>query len=75
MILQNQLHFIPGDATELSPQLSMIKQDNNITFFTGTTPIYNCQKNDKAGIKIAAAVLARRIAIAIPVIPQRIDKG
>ena len=58
-MLQNQLDFTPGDAIELSPHLAIIKQNNNITFFNATTPIYSCQENDKIGIRIASAIMAK----------------
>ena len=58
-MLQNQLNFTPGDAIELRPHLAIMKQNNNIIFFNATSPIYCCQENDKIGIRIASAIMAK----------------
>ncbi len=57
MTLQHRLPLLPPDAEILSKHLAVDRSDGNIIFFNASGPIYICDEDDAAAVRVAAAML------------------
>ena len=57
MVLQLSLPVLPADAEVLSARLAVALDEERITFFNASGPIFTCRRGDERALRFAAVVL------------------
>lgn len=57
-MLQARFPFIPAGATEVSRDLAVLLDDERLTVFNGSGPIFTCSRTDRDGVRLAAAMFS-----------------
>ena len=58
MAMQIQFSLPPREAQNISSSLAIYRENGQIFFYNGSSPIYFCAENDKEGIRIASALFS-----------------
>lgn len=54
--LRARLPLLPSDSEVLSPDLALSREDNRLTFWNASGPIFSCREDDRPSIRLAAAI-------------------
>ena len=57
-MLQARLPFIPAGAAEVSRDLAVLLDDERLTVFNASGPIFTCVRADRDGLRLAAAMFS-----------------
>ena len=58
MALQQTLFVPPPAARIVSPRLAILFDDHQLVAYNGADPIYRCRRDDRDGLRLAAAMLS-----------------
>ena len=57
-MLQARFPFIPAGAAEVSRDLAVLLDDERLTVFNASGPIFTCGRSDRDGLRLAAAMFS-----------------
>ena len=58
MALQQTLVIPPPAARIVSPRLAILLDEHQLVAYNGADPIYRCRRDDRDGLRLAAAMLS-----------------
>jgi len=61
MTLQHRMPLLPNDAVMVSEHLAVARQDDPVTFFDASGPIFTCDERDEGSLRFAAAMLTNPV--------------
>lgn len=59
MALRARLPLVPPEAREVSPDLAILTDGDQVVFFNAAGPIYSCTKTDRTALRLGVATVAR----------------
>jgi hypothetical protein len=59
MTLRARLPLVPAEAQEVSPDLAILVDGEEVVFFNAAGPIYACARGDRAAVRLGALTVTR----------------